>query len=466
MARSVDQIVEAMQDDINDVDPAIDTQAGPIRDLFIDPCATRVQENEESAEHVGLLYSAAFATLGTDAEIEAFTSNYGIGKDLGAAASATQYFCRYARPVAGQTLPIPQGTIVSTTDGYAFRTTASVSIIGDNADSYYNPTSSCYEISVKVTAVAVGADFNVSAYTIVSMTDRIDGIDKTENRTAATGGTLSEDNVDVIFRAQSRMIGTSRGTYGGVLTTVMQYAPTRMKDASLVFPTDWPIFKRRTHRPALDVYVIGSTEESTTYSYTSSLGGEAEITPDKQPVMGITGVAVNGIATIFTFVEDTNPATQGSTRALSHALLATPLSASDIVVVTYTYNELLYGLQNDLYAAEETDLSRTSLFGTDVLIRGSIRVAITVSVYVRALSSYDPLSVQADVESIVASFVETETFLGVLRPATLQYQIETEVVGVSTATIKKFTKTIGSLSTIETIEFNVNEEAYVDSTTT
>ena len=462
MARSLDQVVESMQADIASIDPSIDSYAGPVRDLFVDPCATQVQGNEDDVQHLSLLYSAAFAALGSDVEINAFTNNYGIGRDQGAFAYTTQYFCGFSRPAAGTTIRIPQGTIVTTTDGFAFRTAATVIMEGDNADNYYNPVSRCYEVSARVNSVAVGEDFNTAAYTLVRMGVSIAGIDKTENRTAAVGGASAEASSDVILRAQAKMLGIETGTYGGILAATMNYNPLQTKDVALVFQSDWPVFLRREFRPALDVHVIGTLTGNETYSYTSPLGGETAIVLNKQPVIGVSSVTVNGTSVTFSLVADTNNATKGSTRALDRVQIGTPLSANDVVAVDYTYNSLLYDIQNNLFAEVETSSSRTRLFGTDVLIRGSIRVAVSVSVYVRVLASYDPLSVQADAADLVYRYVEPSTFAGVLLPDELKYFIESGVVGVSTVSIRRFTKTVAGDADVETIELNKNEEPYVD----
>ena len=462
MARTYTEILEQTIADFQDLDPSVDLVAGPIRDI-IEAVVTRVQENEETAEHLSLLYSAAFAAIGSDTEIEAFTSNYGIGKDQGRYASTTQYFCAYSRPAAGSQFTIPRGTVVATGGGYAFRTQSSTVIDGDNADNYYNPATRCYETSATVNAVLVGEDYNVAAYTITALQTPITGIDKSENRTPATGGSSVESNASTIVRAQTRMLGGDKGTYGGILADASNYDPTNTSDVSLVFQSDWPLFQRTESRPAVDVYVIGSVAKSSSYTYTAPVGGGVTVVLDKQPVLSVSSVTRNGAVVAYTFIADTTNAVTGSTRAADYVQLAA-LLAGDVVVIEYAYNSLLYDMQNALFATNESADSRTRLFDTDILVRGPVTVAISVSVYVRVLASFDPLSVQAAVTDLIYTYVESEMFVGVLYPTELRNQIESSIAGVASASMRTFTKTNAGFSEIETVELEKNEMPYVDTT--
>lgn len=466
-ARTADEVAQDMRDDIADDDPSVDTLVGPVADWFVEPCSGRVSENEVAIQHTNLLYSASFAVVATDEEVEAFTSNYGIGKYAGDFATATQYFCRFTRPLATEILTIPRGTVVTTTAGYGFRTSTTAKLDGSNADSYWNPSSRCYEISVKVRAVAIGTAYNVSAYTITKIANNLYGFDKTENRTAAAGGLDAEDNTSTVRRAQGAMLGTNSGTHGGIMTTVMNYDPLNIKDVSLVFPSDWPLFRRKTYRPALDVYVIGSLGATYTDTYDAS-GGETEVYMTRVPVDSVSAVAVNGSAATFTFVPDTSPETRGSARAQDKIQLAAPLLYGDVVTIEYSYNSIIYDLQANLFATSENAVGiRTRLFETDVLIRTSVRVPITVAMYARVLSSYDPLRVQSDIENLVYKYVQPEEFVGILFPQKdgLKAYVEANVAGISSLSMNEFHRTTGGTLDIEVIELEKNEEPYVDSGT-
>jgi len=455
MARTKTQIATSMIATLRSVDPSIDVEVGPIRDFVITPTAKELAATEERAEHLALLYSLAFAQTASDAEVKALADNFGISRGRGSPSSGFLTFFSYTAPAAGSSYTVSRGTLVSTTDGtYMYRTMEVGSILGDAADAYYNGTKQYYEITIRAEAVAVGPDYDVPPYRVTKIVGSLTGISGAENRVAFTGGSVSETKAGHVSRIQTRFLGMERGTAGGILSNIRNYDTTNIKDVSIVYSTDHTLFRRKTTTPALDVYIIGEVGEQATVVFTA-VGGEDTVTLLRQPILSIDSVTVNGLPASYEWVIDQLPETTKSTSARDFIRLTPPLTAADVVQVTYTYNKLLTNIQNDLFTYQ-------GMFGTSILTRAAWEAPIALTVNISRLSVFSESRIQTQADGIITDYIEQELFIDALFPEVLRDRIQSRVAGVSTVTFSYFTRTDFGTLDVEVIELRKLERAVLD----
>lgn len=458
MARSPEQIKQSMGQTVRTSDPSADLAKGPIFDLLLAPAAPEIAAMEQKMEDLTVLTSLQLAKVVTADQINAIGTTFSLPPLTGISARYRQTFFTSTRPTTD--LPIERGTLVGTTD--ASRVYAVIErtvMLAANAQSYYNAQRKRYEITAVVEATAIGTSGNLPAFRIKRFLTKINGFDGTENReTALIEGTDRQSFAAYLTRIQRKLAGLNPEAGGGIASRILEYAPETISDIGLVYPKDRDVFRRDTGRPAIDAYIIGQKLDQTTQRYTA-VGGETSVTLSLGPVVDITDVLVDSTSiTNFTLSPDTNPSVSGTARAKDALVLGTPLSAGQVVDVSYTYDSLIYGLQTTVFDV------RGSEFGTDILIRQPIELPITVQLDVTILSSFDVNRTTDSVRTIVFSYVESNRFITTLLPETLRQTILNNVAGVSAVNIQRFTPTTSGALPVEAVVVRKNEVPIVDQT--
>lgn len=434
MARSVTEVQESLTDNITSVDPSAQVRRGPIKWAFIDPVASEVQRNEIDAEHLAQLVSINQSESTTDDELEARANALGLERAQGKTSSGFATFFTSIRPQTTQTLTVPIGTVIGTSQGgLIYQTVAEGNIVGSAADVFFNVAQRRFEITVPAEALAVGSDHDVPPQRIVVILSPLDDFQGVVNNGFVEGGTSAETNAELDARIRSRLLGLDRGVNGGLVSDALRFDQT-VKAAVPVYSTDVTLFRRRTARPAIDLYVIGSYDRIVSESFVAT-GGETALTLSSPPVLSITDVLVNGISSTFTLLKDGTRETGGSTLARDQVVLAAALAPGDLVQVDYVANGLLLDLQATV-DAEGTD----SRFGTQIVMRTPFAAPIRVEVRAAILGSFDVLDVAAEIDSVVRSYVISESFVYTLTPEELDRRIKTEVSGISRVQITVFSR--------------------------
>ena len=215
MARTQDQIEEAIRDDIREIDNRLDLKVGPLWDYLIAPVPPQLAVVEAEVEVLKRYYSPNFSSAATPEEARDFATNFGTGPSTGNFATAVVVYYRNTPPPTGREYTVPIGALVMTYDAnLAFKTTQTVTMSGDYAPTYFNASSQRYEIAVTVEAVAPGDTYNIPANHLKRMQPQVPGFDGVQQLTAAKDGTEPEDVNEVSSRVQDKFKGLERNSMG------------------------------------------------------------------------------------------------------------------------------------------------------------------------------------------------------------------------------------------------------------
>lgn len=426
-------------------------------DILIAPVAPELAETEQAVDDLRTLASLQLAQVATTDEANAIGTAFGITELEGSSATTRETFWTASRP--GDDITIERGTVVGTNDAsLVFVVVERVTMLAANAAAYLNASRRRYEITARVQAVASGANYNLPAFRINRLITPIDGIDGVENREEATGGSEQQGIAEYLSRIQLKFLGLNGETGGALRSQVFEQDPTNIKNVVLVYPKDRKIFRRDTGRPAVDCYVVGGVLDSVTEQYVA-VGSEQSVTLLQGPVSAVSSVLIDGVpAAGFSLLSDDDPNRSGSARAQDAVLLTTPLVAGQVVLTTYSPHKTIRDVQ-------EMFDSREHSFGTDLLARLPIDVPITVQIDCTVLPSFDVSRVSDQVNTVVAEYCEPTFITTSLTPENLVNRITSNVSGVASVTVNRFTSTSGGALPVETITFEKNEIPTLDQTT-
>lgn len=149
----------------------------------------------------------------------------------------------------------------------------------------------------------------------------------------------------------------------------------------------------------------------------------------------------------------------GSVRATDTILLGTPMTAGDVASFSYSFNRLVFDVQQKY---EPTSVGDSLLFGTDILVYQSKIAPITVEMSIRVASSFDVPRTTDQVQNVVLEYVNRDVFGVTLFPEQLREEILTTVQGVTSLDLQQFRRTDKSLRDVEIIEMADNETSQLD----
>jgi hypothetical protein len=278
----------------------------------------------------------------------------------------------------------------------------------------------------------------------------IAGIDGVENREPIRGSQAEESNESFGRNIRAKFNGTAMGSGSGLLQVVQNFDTTRISDVSLVFSTDYQLFRRRTRRAAWDVYLIGEDSQEITDTFTGN-GTQTQFVLNNQPVLSVSSVLVNSISVPFSFTRDSSDATKYSSRSTDKVVLSAPPGPNAVVSVTYNYDKLVTDTQG--YINE----LRSDLYESDILIRKAYPIDLKVTVSIQVLSTFDRAQAISDTLSAIQAYGDLENFVELLSPADLRNIIEQNVAGISAVRILEFTRLDTGTLPAEPIEFLANE---------
>ena len=460
MARSVEDIETSLQQSIEAADPTIESRSGPVFDIMLQPVANEVSQIEQEQERIAALYSFEFQDVATPEETEALATNFGIQKAPGTKSTAVVFFFRFTRP----TLPavIKRGTLVGNLDGTLQYVVQEDAVIDpNNADAFFDASRRVFQVAVNVEATSPGELFNLPAFRINQLITPNQDFDGAENRVPAEGGSEEESQESEVARIRDRFAGLNTGSVDGIKFVAANSFPEFVKDVAIIQPRS-TLFKRTPLTPGLDIYIAGSNLEVARQNFIA-IGGETQLAITSPPSIASSLVlTINGVTfTDAVIVKDTTPL--GNTvRANEFVLLANPLNAGDVVTFLYSFNRLIRDVQNEY---EPTSIGDSLLFGTDILVYEAVETSITVQIAIRIGSSFDVSRTTDQVQSIVLSLVEQNTFGITLFPEVLRETILSTVQGVTSLDLRQFRATNSSLRDIEIIELENNAISILDDET-
>ncbi len=457
MARTREQIIDALRANLTSIDNRLDLKVGPLWDYLISPIPTELATLESRIESLKRYYSPRFALVATREEARDFATNFGTGPSIGNFARATVVFYKNSAPSRGIVYSIPIGSLVQTIDGtLVFRTLQAVTMYGDYAETYFNAARQRYEVQVVVQAVAPGTVYNIPAGHIRRMQPGITGFDSIEQISDAVGGTEPEDSFEVAIRVQEKFKGLERNSIGGIATRIKEYASTYVSTVSVVKPSDRLEFRRFTQGPSLDVYVSGENLALVTEEYLA-LGGETTIPLNLHKTMtSITSITLNGLVldpSIWRFIPDTTLEYRLSTRANPTIQLTTALVSNTLVEITGYRNDLLNMVQ-DLFSFDN------AFFYTDVLVRSFMLLPVLINLECRIISA-DPNTVHDQIRMYCDTFIRDTS--STLIPEVLKDFLREGIPEIESIKLLEFRRTTGASDVIEVISPLKNQVAIFDS---
>lgn len=449
MARTLKQIETSLANDIEAINPSLDTQKGPIPDLYIRPQAAQLRQTEVQVDDLNKRYSLDYIRTRNTAALDLYGGNHGVRKSPGKPARGYVYFYAYSRLRAGEILVIPAGTVVSTADTtVAYQTTREVVMYGDTIESFYNAPKRRYEVKAPVESLGTGEVFDVPPYRVRQAS--VQGIDGVENRTRIEGGVASESNESFGRKISVAFNGTALGSGDGLRRLIVNYDATRINDAKIVYSTDTQLFRRRIRRAAWDVYLIGEDEETTIDNFIGN-GSKSEFVMQNQPTLSVADVKVNGVPVPFAYVPDTTDQTKLSSRSTDRVVLTAAPAPGIPVQISYSYDKLVTDTQGYVNQVQ------VNLYEADVLVRKALPIYLSISVSAQILSSFDDSQATIDIESIIQDFGNFTSFVDIILPDQLRDRISSQVGGISNVRITGFTSRDYGTLPIEAIEFKGNE---------
>lgn len=449
MARTQEQISDSIRQTIQATDNRLDLKVGPLWDYLIAPIPPELATVENKVDLLKIYYSPNFADVATADEARDFAVNFGTGPSIGNFAQAPLVFYRNSPPSAGLIYTVPVGSLVKTIDNtLVYQTLNEVTMVGDYAATYFNPSSQRYEIQVTVRAVSPGINYNIPANHIKRMQNNISGFDGIVQIGDAVGGTEPENASDVAVRVQKKFKGLEKNSMSGIETTCLEAEPTLVEVVAVVRPTDRMEFRRLTFGPSLDVYILGENITLCTEDYLASGGERSVPITTNRTITSVSSLSVNGSAidsTQWSFLPDTSLEYQLSTRSRpSIQLLSFALSPNDLVEIVGYKNSLLDVLQ--VYFTEDN-----SIFFTDVLLRSFIELPIVVSLEAR-ITSGDTDTISGQITTILTNFIQPiGSIPTILVPSDVTNIIKTTISEVDTVKILEFRRQYGSITTVEII---------------
>jgi hypothetical protein len=458
VARTPAEILTSFAGSVALSDDTVDTAKGPMFGLIGNPLAQVLSPTEVAVDTLNQTFSVAFALTATQAQAQAFITNWGETAGTGNPSTCLVYFMKFSSPGVNDIFTVNVGDLVSNSDqSLQYVVMEAGSIIGSSAQSYYNASRRTWEIALLVQAVANGPQYDLPATRINNIVNQITGIDACENRVDAAGGIVAETQVAQIERAQEKLLGLDLNSPQGNVSRVKAFNPAVIQDVQIALSSNRQIFKRISYTPAADYYVLGTLPQTITETYTSQSGGETLLPLKNVPSLSINTVTINGVPiTNFALVSDTSLQLGGSARAADKVQISPALMTGDVVQINQTFDALFQQLQTNVFS------SLTQMFQTDELARAFVQTPVVISLTGKALTGYGATTVQLAVQAALQAFLEPGYWQNEYQPNDALEYLKTNVQGLSNPVLQIFQSSVGALSSIETAVFLLNQIANYD----
>ena len=197
--------------------PTLDVSENSVfDDLYIKPAIEDMMPFIENANMADLLRDLSNADQIDYADLSSIgVNNYGLVRNSGVAATTTVSIY-YTRISDTESVIIPIGTVFQSSGGFQFQTTQRYAFTPAEMQASYDPAMLLYVATVDVTAIDVGAAYNLGANQITAYPASLSAfIDHVSNEVAITNGSDTETNADYASRMVeyyvSRYLGTKPG---------------------------------------------------------------------------------------------------------------------------------------------------------------------------------------------------------------------------------------------------------------
>ena len=405
---SANEFATRISESVNNRDSSIDTSIGPIRDVFIDPFSDVLENQNDRILYLNSLLSLRNASSLVPDDIDDVVSNENLVRWQGSRSIVTLTFSRTSDFTSDYTVPVnfPVSTITDPSTGniVSFKTVETKTMTSATMSRYYNPDTKQYELNVLAASIPTGITTQIGANTITIMMRRLDGFTAVTNKAATSNGKSIESNEDLAKRyflhVEGAQIGTPAGLHRFILDNI-----SGVTDAYIVYGTNTSLTRQSSDAGAIDIWVLGETALSSTYS-TYYNGVETLNAFPFQPVIRVSSVISGGVAytegddfDLITGVGDyaySNSTTDGI-KWLTDGSHVKP-AIGDSVTIIYEYNSLI-NLMDSYFKQEEYYEG-----GSDRLFRWAQEESIEIEANLKVRSG-NPSSIVALVRTAVTDYV-------------------------------------------------------------
>ena len=197
---------------VKEMAPTVDTSEGSaIRDQLIDPLIPILRPLAQEIYRIRQSQSMQNSDKMTGADLDAVLANLFVGRKIGAKArGSVKAILREA-----QTTTVPSGTIFTSTQGYKFYSTSSVTA---TSAQIMAAGETYYYMEVNVIAAAEGSGYNIEKEEISSIITNNSNIVGARNDYGFWGGRARESNPELIIRAYEAVSQRDLSVRGGAKT--------------------------------------------------------------------------------------------------------------------------------------------------------------------------------------------------------------------------------------------------------
>lgn len=448
-----DQFMDLLRTALLSRTRSYDTAYGPIPDVAMRPVSTVLEDqNNNRLRKVSLLMSLENETEFTESDLDTVLFNEDILRPLGSNASTILTFRRSTPFSSTESGLIPRGFPVATSADEAsgqavtFITTEFKDKTSSIATIDTNTNTTVYELSVAAQCTVRGSSGKVGPDRINRPLRPLVGWDSVTNKQGTQEGRDSYTNAEAIelylLAVSSRQLSVPTGSE----FYVRDNFPS-VEDIHEVFGTDPLLTRGATDAGAVDAFVVGDDDLTTTDSVTFlGLGQKLNVT--NPPVVTIS--TVTRVADGHVFLEGTDyevaldtSGVSGSVRAkdgirflptINTNYSGSPgtLQVGESISITYSYNQLIRDLQ-----ADNSD-PHVGVLGRDLLYRLGTRLDVFLSAELRVVSGFKFSDIQNAVEIALTNFINARK-LGQPLDIFLIEGAVSQVAGVDDFTLTRLT---------------------------
>jgi len=407
------QFEVSLQQGISARDSSADVTYGPIADWVVRPQAAVFEDQHETLRLIYQLLTGQSLNDLPNNWVDDFVANEQVIRSAGSASFVDLVFRRTSKPTADVPVPanFPVATEIDPNTGaqITFVTLQSGVLYAATADTFFNPETNKYELTITASSVNTGTTTRVAANRVKRPLRPLIGFDSVTNPRDSTGGLPSESNQDVGDRRLLRIQGTDLSTPPGISRFARQVF-SNIQDAYVVYGNDPFLTRADFDAGAVDIWVLGSSalERTVTVPFPGKL---VPIVLDRQPVVDVVSVSfgVNYTQGVdYAYVEDPGVrarSTKGLDAIVFLANGAAP-AVGDPLTITYRYDNLVIALQS-LFQQPTYKVT-----GADPLFRSGRQVSIAISGNLK-VSAGDPQQVLIEArQALLDALNGTPTFRG------------------------------------------------------
>lgn len=405
---SANDFADRIASGVNDRDPTLDTRVGSIRDIFIDPVAGVLENQNDRVVYLNNLINLNNAVSLVPDDVDDVVANENIVRWEGSRSLVTLTFSRSDIPTADITVPVnfPVATVADPNTGNTvnFKTIETQTLYVATLSRYYNFETRKYELDVLAASVSTGVTAEIGAFTINRFLRPLPGFLEVTNKFATTSGRGIETNEEIAKRYFLHVEGAQIGTPAGIQRFVLDNINS-ITDVYVVYGTDTNLTRQESDAGAIDVWFLGNSIASRIY--TTYYNGTETLNPvDFQPLYRVVSV-VSGATT---YIEGTDYEVVTGVGEYSYSNLAqdgirwisggSSPNVGDSIVITYEYNSLCNVL--DSYFKQDQYYEG----GSDRLFRWSQSSQIQIEANLKVRSG-SPSEVQRLVREGVLTYINS-----------------------------------------------------------